>query len=329
MMDADALDMLRSSLGHVLTEASERPLSERLRDLGWDEVVADDAPAALRLLFETKGAAVAGGDALGPVLAGCIADALGAPDLAGATVVLPAGMHPDRQLASVRGGRLVVSGIATAEPAGDAPVLVAVDSGGLSLAVAPASEGWKYSAATGTDPALGLVRVDAELDLAALRWIEGPDAVRAWEAAVARGRWAVAAELVGLVRHVIAAAVAYAGERRQYGRAIGSFQAVQHRLASAHATMVGAAAAVAEAASSDAPWDALVAKALAGRAAEVGCTQAQQTYGAIGFTWEHEFHRSLRRSYVLDWLLGDWRTLELEIGTHLAATGAVPRIGRL
>ena len=72
-----------------------------------------------------------------------------------------------------------------------------------------------------------------------------------------------------------------------------------------------------------------VAKTLAGRAAEDTCTQAQQVYGAIGFTWEHEFHRYLRRVYVLDRLFGDWRTLEFEIGTELQATTTVPRIGAI
>ncbi len=115
----------------------------------------------------------------------------------------------------------------------------------------------------------------------------------------------------------------------QYGRPIGTFQALQHRLAGAHATIVGAAHVVAEAAASGSRWDALVAKALAGRAAEDACTQAQQVYGAIGFTWEHEFHRSLRRTYLLDRLLGDWRTLEFEIGSTLQSTGDVPKIGAL
>jgi alkylation response protein AidB-like acyl-CoA dehydrogenase len=86
---------------------------------------------------------------------------------------------------------------------------------------------------------------------------------------------------------------------------------------------------VAEAAADGSPWTALVAKALAGRAAEEACTQAQQVYGAIGFTWEHEHHRYLRRTYALDWLLGDWRTLEHQIGARLQETAVVPRIGDL
>lgn len=71
----------------------------------------------------------------------------------------------------------------------------------------------------------------------------------------------------------------------------------------------------------------LVARALAGRAAEEACTQAQQAYGAIGFTWEQDFHRYLRRTYTLDRIFGDFRSLELEIGARLQSTREVPRVG--
>jgi len=184
-------------------------------------------------------------------------------------------------------------------------------------------------AVEGIDEDLHVVSIDARVPLATATWCDGQAAAAAWEGAVAHGRWALAAELLGIGRHVVAHAVTYAGERTQYGRAIGTFQAVQHRLASAHAAVVGAASVVTEAAESGSSWDAMVAKALAGRAAEEACTQAQQVYGAIGFTWEHEFHRYLRRMYVLDRLLGDWRTLEHEIGARLQSTRTVPRIGAL
>jgi len=52
-------------------------------------------------------------------------------------------------------------------------------------------------------------------------------------------------------------------------------------------------------------------------------------YGAIGFTWEHQLHRGLRRGFLLDALLGDWRRLEIEIGADLERSGTVPRIGAL
>ena len=47
-LDADTVEMLRASLRHVLGEQSDRPLAERLAELGWDEVVADDPSTALR-----------------------------------------------------------------------------------------------------------------------------------------------------------------------------------------------------------------------------------------------------------------------------------------
>jgi alkylation response protein AidB-like acyl-CoA dehydrogenase len=115
----------------------------------------------------------------------------------------------------------------------------------------------------------------------------------------------------------------------QYGKPIGVFQALQHRLASAHAMTVGAGHLVTEAGLDGDPWTAKVAKCMAGQTAEHACTQAQQCYGAIGFTWEHEFHHYLRRTYALDGMLGDWRTLEHQIGTRLQELGVVPRIGSL
>jgi alkylation response protein AidB-like acyl-CoA dehydrogenase len=150
-----------------------------------------------------------------------------------------------------------------------------------------------------------------------------------WTALEAHGRWLISAELVGIGRHVIASAVEYTTARVQYGKPIGVFQALQHRLASAHAMVVGAGHLVTEAGLDGDPWTAAVAKCMAGQAAEFACTQAQQCYGAIGFTFEHEFPSYLRRMYSLDWMFGDWRSLEHEIGSQLQATGVVPRIGTL
>jgi hypothetical protein len=329
-MDTDTLQMLRSSLEHVLTEDGDR-LSERLSSLGWDEVLADDAPGALQVLFEMKGRTLSGADAIGPVLSRSVADALGDRDLVGATVVLPASLHPDRPSASLEGDRLTVSGVVTSHPAVGLPLVVPVVGGldRVGLVLVPAGRDWSFQPFEGMDPSLGLLRAEAKIDASTAMWMSGDKGSDAWQAVAALGRWTLAAELVGIGHHVIAAAVAYAGERVQYGRPIGSFQAVQHRLAGAYASVVGASDVVAEAATSGSPWTALVAKALAGRAAETACTQAQQTYGAIGFTWEHEFHRYLRRTYVLDRLFGAWRGLELEIGTHLYASRKVPRIGTL
>ena len=93
--------------------------------------------------------------------------------------------------------------------------------------------------------------------------------------------------------------------------------------------IVGAGHLITEAGLDRDPWTATVAKCMAGQAAEFACTQAQQCYGAIGFTFEHEFPGYLRRMYSLDRMFGDWRSLEHDIGSRLQETGVVPRIGTL
>ncbi len=335
-MDAATIDMLRSSLTRVLTEDGDAPLAADLSTLGWDEVLADDAPAAVQVLFERRGATLSGRDALGPVLARTIADATGRPDLAGAAVVLAGSLHPERLTSRVEGDHVVVTGVATASPSGAAIVPVAdgrVAAGsaslGVRLAVVPIGADWTTHAVHGTDPAMGLVGVSATVAVSDCGWVDGDAAAFAWSSCTAQARWAIATELVAIGHRVIAGAVDYTAQRKQYGRPIGTFQALQHRLAGAHASVVGASDVAAEAAISASAWTALVAKALAGRAAENACTQAQQSYGAIGFTWEHELHRFIRRVYVLDWLFGDWRTLECEIGSRLLARRDAPRIGSL
>jgi len=334
-MDAATLELLRSSLTHVLTEKDDLPLTSRLEELGWDEVLVDDAPGALQALFSIKGATLSPADALGPLLARSLAISTGRPELAAAMVVLPLSLHPDRLSARVEGGRLVTEGVTTGAVAGSATVVPVegVDGveggGGLRLAILPPDVGWSSQGLKGIDPSLRLTRVSTSPLASAGDWIDGLAASAAWHHAIAQARWALATELVAISGHVIVGAVAYTGERRQYGRAIGTFQALQHRLAGAHASVVGATQVAAEAATAGSSWVSLVAKALAGRAAENACTQAQQSYGAIGFTWEHELHRYLKRTYVLDRMFGDWRTLEREIGATLIEAGDVPRIGTL
>jgi hypothetical protein len=313
-MDQSTRDLLRSSLGAVLAGDDPMSITKELAELGWDEVVADDPVEATLLLFSARGDVLSPADSLGPFLA----DHIGGDVVA---VALPTELDPARLSSTIVGEDLHIEGVVLGDP-GAGALAVPVD-GGIAVVT---GDRVSITALAGVDDDLGFHRVRGSVPVAELVRTDGNGP---WEAAVAAGRWAVAAELVGLSRRVVADAVAYTIERTQYGRPIGSFQAVQHRLASAHASTVGASHVVAEAAASGRPWDALVAKCLAGRAAEESCTQAQQAYGAIGFTWEHPFHRSLRRTYALDRLLGGWRDLEVEIGRRLRTTGDVPKLGSL
>lgn len=318
-MDNDTLEMLRSSLRHVLEDGSPLPLADRLAELGWDDVLASDSSTALRTLFELKGDTLATSDALGPQLSATFAAATGLNSAETPGVAMPSPFAPSTLDAH---GNLTIDALlcssaqTIAVPVGPQPGLAIVDGADLTI-----------GSLDGFDPSFGLLRVTGVVAAREISWVD--DAASVWSRVVAHGRWLVSCELVGIARHVLTAAASYTGQRVQYGKPIGTFQALQHRIATAHALVVGAGHLAAEAGNTADPWTALVAKAMAGQAGEFACTQAQQCYGAIGFTWEHEFHRYLRRTYLLDRLFGDWRSLEHEIGMQLQTSGVVPHIGSL
>jgi alkylation response protein AidB-like acyl-CoA dehydrogenase len=258
---------------------------------------------------------VSSADALGPTLAAHLAAITGDDRLAGATVALRSPFGTS----AVAGDGIAIEAVVLSAPSD--LIVYPVDD---QLAVCPTT-GITVEPLGGSDQALGLLRVTGSVAAGDVEWIDG----EAWPHLVARARWLLAAELVGISRHVVATAVEYTKERVQYGKPIGVFQALQHRLASAHAMTVGAGHLVTEAGLDGDVWTAMVAKCMAGQTAEHACSQSQPCYGAIGFTREHEFHRYRRRTYALDRMFGDWRTLEHEIGTRLQESGAVTRIGTL
>ena len=131
---------------------------------------------------------------------------------------------------------------------------------------------------------------------------EDPDAVAA---AFDRGVLGAAAELVGLSRAMLELTVDYAAQRHQFGRPIGSFQAVKHHLANARIQIEFASPAVLYAAYAvahsrpEATRSVSQAKWLAGEAAAVTGRAALQCHGAIGYTTEYDLHVYLKRSWAL------------------------------
>ena len=149
---------------------------------------------------------------------------------------------------------------------------------------------------------------------------------RTWEQAVAAGRVALAHQLIGASRWMLDAARTHAVDREQFGRSVASFQAVRHKLAESLVAIEGAAS-VANACTDDVdPLLAAVAKSLAGKAARTTATHAQQVLAGIGFTTDHEFHRWLKRTLVVDTVLGSSSSIPTEIGTELLARGGAPRL---
>ena len=124
----------------------------------------------------------------------------------------------------------------------------------------------------------------------------GADAHRLVDAAFDRAAFGTAAQLVGLADRVIDITAEYAREREQFGKPIGSFQAVKHHLANALLKLEFARPAVYRAAHSiatDAPErarDVSMAKVFAAEAGLLAAKVGLQVHGAIGYTWEHDLH---------------------------------------
>ncbi|PKV99988.1 alkylation response protein AidB-like acyl-CoA dehydrogenase [Amycolatopsis echigonensis] len=120
----------------------------------------------------------------------------------------------------------------------------------------------------------------------------------------------VAAELVGTGQRALDGAVEYAKQRHQFGRAIGSFQAIKHLLADRHVQLDGTRLLVERAAAAidegrpDAELAARTALAAATEAAQRAAGDALQVHGGIGFTWEHPSHVFLKRTRARRSLFG-------------------------
>ena len=118
------------------------------------------------------------------------------------------------------------------------------------------------------------------------------------------GATLLAAELLGLGQHMLDESVAYAKDRVQFDKPIGSFQAVKHRLADMLVDVEGMRSAVYYAAwclsadHPDASIAASTAKAWCSDAATRVLASALQVHGGIGFTWEHDTHLYMKRGQL-------------------------------
>ena len=127
----------------------------------------------------------------------------------------------------------------------------------------------------------------------------------------ARACYAAAAELLGLADEVFARTVSYLKERRQFDRAIGEFQGLQHRAARLYCELELTRAVVIDAqqkldAGIDSAGEAVsIAKAHAGRTATLAVQEAVQMHGGMGMTDEFDIGLFMKRARVLQELFGD------------------------
>jgi alkylation response protein AidB-like acyl-CoA dehydrogenase len=134
---------------------------------------------------------------------------------------------------------------------------------------------------------------------------------------------AYALEAVGIGSWAVEAAVAYVSEREQFGKKIGTYQAVSHPVVDAYVGVelgrslaYWAAWCVAEG-DAQAVLACAAAKAQATEAAVRACETSIQVHGGIGFTWEHPLHRYYKRALWLEAALGHAREHRAEIARSL------------
>ena len=134
---------------------------------------------------------------------------------------------------------------------------------------------------------------------------------KALAAIIDRGKVMLAAEMMGGAQKVLDMTVEYAKVRTQFGRPIGSFQAVQHKCANMMIDVESAKSAVYYAAwavsneVAEAPLAAALAKAAASDAFRRVSADGIQVHGGIGFTWEHDMHLYFKRAKSSEFTFGD------------------------
>lgn len=151
------------------------------------------------------------------------------------------------------------------------------------------------------------------------------------EGIAVRTRLGVAAELLGLTDRLLEDAAAYAGQRRQFGRTLSSYQAMQHLLAwgATERHQLTCLFDIAVASSARGPVDpelVRVVKAMAGQVFHTVAQTAIQVTGAISFTWEYSLNRLHQRGMALDQVAGSSADLVAAIGRQARTEGVVPEL---
>ncbi|MEI8051643.1 MAG: acyl-CoA dehydrogenase family protein, partial [Actinomycetes bacterium] len=217
----------------------------------------------------------------------------------------------------------------------DGPVVTSHDGRATTERVEAASQAGCFLLATasGDEPQIHLINssdavieqtksLDPARDLGRVTWEPRPDTVVAAggdaailiDAIATRSALAAAAQLCGLSEAMLSMTAAYAVDRQQFGKPIGSFQAIKHLLADVRVALEFARPAVYRAAwaldvdDESQHHDAALAKALASDLGTLAATTCLQVHGGIGYTWEHDLQLFMKRAWGLAAAHGDAAT---------------------
>jgi len=273
--------------------ASAREAAVVLEELG--RAVAP-VPFLTSAVIATTAVAGTGAALLGELAAGERVAALAVPLTTGPDAPLPA-------LDLTADGR-ITGAVTSVAGALEADVLLVPAGGGL---YAVPAEHARIAPVVSLDMSRQLA--DVAFDGAAGELVVA-DAEPAVRAGLRAGAALLASEQVGLARWCLAETVAYLKVRRQFGRVVGGFQAIKHRLADLAIAVDNGVAAARHAAAAlaaddpDVPVATAVAASFCGELAVTAAEEAIQLHGGIGMTWEHPAHLYLKRAKADQLALG-------------------------
>jgi hypothetical protein len=327
-MDADELKLLNKALLSLTASEEDGQITAALDAFGWRDMLVACPEEAISALFDVQGRTGTWSAALHDVL-GADVESLGIMRPVCVVLPRPRSSHPG----ALDEGTVTVDGILLGPRDEAATLVVAVvavgSSGPETLVVALEPEDLQIERRQGLDPGLGAYAVSgttARMTVLA----EGERAAGWWEEAQARGRLSLCRQIVAALSVMIEQARAHVSERTQFGRFVGTFQAVRHKLVEAYVATVAADCSISTAwESDDLLLAAATAKVVTGKAVEVTAANTQQLLAGVGFTAEHPYHEFMKRTVVLERILGTGTEVSRVLGRQLIERGEAPRLVQL
>jgi alkylation response protein AidB-like acyl-CoA dehydrogenase len=161
----------------------------------------------------------------------------------------------------------------------------------------------------------------------ASRVCDAPAGRALWAEVVNRAGVALAAQLVGLALRMLDLGIDHSANRKQFGKPVGSFQAVKHHLADVAVKIEFARPVVYRAAYAMHKRDPLRAvhvshaRLAAGEAARLAARRSLQVHGAMGYTWEADLQMFMKRAWALDASWGDRGFHKTRVAAHVLGEG--------
>jgi alkylation response protein AidB-like acyl-CoA dehydrogenase len=316
-------DEVRGATRDLIAAKPDGLVRADLEEMGWFDLVEESPALAVGALFEGLGRAAAGSEALDAavLVALTAAGAELSPDAPPAVVYYRPGRH-DVGVIDAQGAT-ALDGIMLSRAGTPVTLLAPLgrEDGSTTLAVLDAAT-VTLEPVSGVDPTLRLRRVRAD-SAVVVSDLGPPFAALLGRAA----RRAVAHESIGLARAILDVAVEHVSSRMQFGRAIGTYQAVQHRLTDIEVALGGAAAVTALSWEDEADSvTVLTAKSLAAAALDTAVRHGLQVCGGMGFTEEFPLAPLVRRALFLSAFLGGAPQLAGAVGRAIIVAGKTPRL---